>query len=108
MGMRIGYGFDSHAFKAGVPLVRARSRDNGAGATVAVGLKEPCQLLWLDLAVDGDVQARSGKCRARGNPLHQSVHRGEYETRSGGLVEQPCERGDALRDQRAAGASLEL
>ena len=74
-----------------------------AGAAVAVGFQEAGQLLRLHRAVGAQLQAGAGERGARRHALHQRIHRGQHDARPGRLLQQPRQRGDALRDQRRIG-----
>ncbi len=78
--------------------VFARLHDR-AGAAIAVGLQEARELLRLHGAVGAQLQAGAAERRARRHALHQRVHRGQHDARTGGLLQQARQRGDALRHQ---------
>ena len=74
-----------------------------AGAAIAVGFQEARQLLRLHRAVGAQFEAGAGERGARRHALHQGVHRGQHDARTGWLLQQARQRGDALRHQRGIG-----
>ena len=78
--------------------VFARLHDR-AGAAIAAGFQEARELLGLHGAVGAQLKAGTAKRGPRRHALHQRVHRGQHDARTGRLLQQARQRGDALRHQ---------